>query len=123
MLKKIYIYNFLIEKHVSYPKHLPQIGVSEAEGDVGDVKALGLGLARPPLLITPTSCPSPRWYGRAQRLRVRGHRCQSILLAAGKQVTWQKAVGSEGGGGGEGRWRARNNIRMMGNGRWENKRV
>lgn len=44
---------------VSYPKHLPQIGVSEAEGDIRDVEALRLGLARSPLFIAPTSCPSP----------------------------------------------------------------
>lgn len=82
---------------VSYPKHLPQVGVSEAEGDVRDMEALGLGLARSPLLIAPTSCPSPRWYGRAQRLRVRGHGCQSILLVAGRQVTRETRVGSKWG--------------------------
>lgn len=109
---------------VSYPKHLPQIGVSEAEGDVGDVQALRLGLARSTLLITPTSCPSPRRCGHAQRLRVRGHRCQSILLVAGKQVTWEKKVGSKWGvrwvgaligEWGGGRSRARNNNTKMGN--------
>lgn len=68
---------------VWYPEHLSQVRVSEAEGDVGDVEALGLGLAAPPLLVAPTSCSSPRWYGRAQGLRVRGHGCQSILLEAG----------------------------------------
>lgn len=84
---------------VWYPEHLPQVRVSEAEGDVRDVEALGLGLVRPSLLVAPTSCPSSRCYGRAQGLRVRGHGCQSILLAAGKQVTWEKRVGNKWRGG------------------------
>lgn len=87
---------------VWYPEHLPQVRVSEAEGDVGDVEALGLGLVRPSLLVAPTSCPSSRCCGHAQGLRVRGHGCQSILLGAGKRVTWEKRVGSKWRGG-EGR--------------------
>lgn len=109
---------------VWYPEHLPQVRVSEAEGDVGDVEALGLGLARPSLpslLIAPTSCPS------AQGLRVRGHGCQSILLAAGEAGDMGEEssggvgrVGWGGKNGDEGRW---NNNKKMGNKRWENERV
>lgn len=63
----------------SYTKHLAEVWVSEAERDVGDVEAFRLGLTWP-LLITSTSSSSPWWHRHAQRLGVRGHRGQNILL-------------------------------------------
>lgn len=82
------------EASVSYPKHLPQVRVTEAEGDVGDVEPFGLGFARP-LLITPTSCPAPCRHGNAQSLRVRGDGSQGVVLAGGETGERRKERGME----------------------------
>lgn len=91
----------------SYPKHLAEVRVSEAERDVGDVQALRLGLTWP-LLITSTSRSAPRWHRHAQRLGVRGQRGQNVLLTGwegenrrrakehrGKMTNWWEGRGSE----------------------------
>jgi len=70
----------------AHPEHLPQVRVSEAEGDVGDVEAFGLGLTGA-LVVTPTPRSAARRYGHGQRLGVRGHGDRHLLL-----VKWRVRV-------------------------------
>lgn len=69
----------LIEMFYFYPEHLSQVRIAESEGNIGDMKAFGLGFPRP-LLLAASSCSAPRPHGDAQRLRVRGHGGQTFVL-------------------------------------------
>lgn len=76
-------WHFIIFVLLFYPEHLSQVRITESEGNIGDMKAFGLGFPRP-LFLAATSC-SPRRQGNVQRLGVRGHWGQTFVLSDGQR--------------------------------------